>query len=206
MMSNNTVVYESVFEVAEGEGTVVSGNNRLEVEEASGFPRSYFTQRRTQGPTDESLREVTVEMYTNVAVVSERQGDRDGERVLVLPTGCLFMEGNTAGHLAAVLARYDREAGGKQSFRSFDPLGVATTDVVLEDAGDSTLVLTGEAAPGESRSRSTEHFRYRTAGFPVIDFFVDDEERIIRIDTGPSDLVYTLISHEETPGSTSPVK
>ncbi len=206
ILSNNTVVYESVFEVVESEGTVVSGNNKLEVEEDSGFPRSYYTQRRTKGPNGETVREVSAELYSNVAVVSERQGADEGRRVFELPVGCLFVESNTAGHLAVVLERYDRKASGQQSFRAFDPLGVATTDVTIEAVGDSTLVGVGEVATPGLQGASTEHFRYRAGKAPAIDFFVDNEGRIVWIDASPSELQYALVSHEERPGKSGPAK
>jgi hypothetical protein len=204
--NNNTVIYESVFEVVEGDGTVVSGNNRLEVEEDSGFPRSYYTHRMTKGSNSETVREVTVEMYSNVAVVSERQGDKEGRRVITLPTGCLFVEGNTAGQLAVVLDRYDRKSGGRQSFHAFDPLGVGTTDVTLEAAGDSTLAGLGRIATAGPAAAPMEHFRYRPGKSPAVDFFVDGDGRVVWIDTGPSDLEYALVSYETRPGNTEPVK
>lgn len=207
-LSNNTVIHESVFEVFEGEGILVSGNNRLEVEEDTGFPRSYYTHRRTRGPEGETVREVKVEMYANVAAVSERQDEKSRSRNMALPTGCLFVEGNTARHLAVVLDRYDRRSGGRQSFRAFDPLGVAVTDVTLESAGDTTLTL-GAAVPAPGASPAgggarVERFRYRAGRAASIDFFVDGEGRIARIDTGASDYVYDLVSIEERAGGAKP--
>ena len=206
LLSNNTVIYESVFEVLEDEETVVTGNNRLEVEEDSGFPRSYSTRRRTGGPDGESVREVTVEMYSNVAVVSERHDERERRHVLTLPTGCLFVEGNTAGHLVVVLDRFDRELGGAQSFRAFDPLGVATTDVMLESVGDSTLAGVEGTATGRFSSGVVEHFRYRAGRSPSIDFFADGEGRVVRVDVPSSELEYDLVALEQRPGDAEPAE
>jgi len=199
-MSNNTVIYESVFEVIESEGVTVSGNNKLEVEEDSGFPRSYYTHRRVQSAKGETVREVTVHVFANVAVVSERQGEDETRRIVALPTGCLFVEGNIVHHLTAVLDRYDRGAGGKQTFRAFDPLGVATTDVTLELAGDSTLVDAGGSSGVESPTGNMVHYRYFAGASPAADFFVDARGVIVRIDASFSDTKYALISLEERAG------
>lgn len=200
VLSNNTAIYESVFDVMEGEELFVSGNNRLEVEEDSGFPRSYYTQRRIREPNGEKVREVSVEMYANVAVVTERQDGAEGRRVVALPAGSLFIEGNTAHHLAVALERYDRIAGGAQSFRAFDPLGVAATRVTLEAAGDSTLSGVGRPGTALETGGPAVHFRYRAGEAPSIDFFVDGDGRIVRIDAGPSGLEYRLVSVEEESG------
>ena len=199
-MSNNTVIYESVFEVVEGGGVTVSGNNKLEVEEDSGFPRSYYTHRRVQSAKGETVREVTVQVYANVAVVSERQGDDETRRIVALPTGCLFVEGNIGHHLSAVLARYDSSAGGKQTFRAFDPLGVATTDVALELVGDSTLVDAGGSSGVGSPTGRMVHYRYFAGTSPAADFFVDARGAIVRIDASFGDTKYALISLEERAG------
>ena len=175
-MSNNAVVYESVYQVMEGEGTAVNGNNKLEVEEDSGFPRSYYTYRRTQGTGGETVREVSVRMYANVAAVSERQGTEENTRRIVLPAGCLFVEGNIAHHIYLVLDRYDRDAGGKQIFRAFDPLGLGTTDVALE--------YEGEEAGNIAR------YRYYTGGSFAADVFADAEGTVTRIYAPPTELEY----------------
>lgn len=205
-MSNNTVTYESVFEAMEEAGTAVSGNNKLEVEEDSGFPRSYYTYRRTRGTGGETVREVSVRMVANVAVVSEHQGSDEKTRRLVLPAGCLFVEGNIAHHLSLVLNRYDRDAGGKQVFRAFDPLGVGTTDVSLEFVGETALVdssrTRGTGAPAKTASR----YRYFTGGAFTADVFADMEGNITRIDATPADLVYILVSVANRTGSVSPSK
>jgi hypothetical protein len=175
-MSDNTVIYESVYEVIEGEGTTVTGNNKLQAEEDSGFPRSYYTYRRMAGPAGEAVREVTVRMYANVASVTERQGTEESTRRIVLPAGCLFVEGNIAHHVYLVLDRYDRDAGGKQVFRAFDPLGVGTTDVALEYEGQE------EGKPAR--------YRYYTGGTFAAVVFADADGTVIRIDAEPTELEY----------------
>jgi len=189
-MSNNTVVYESVYQVMEGEGTAVAGNNRLEIEEDSGFPRSYYTYRRTESAGGESVREVTVRMYANVASVSERQGSEESEKRLVLPAGCLFIEGNIAHHIRLVFDRYDPSAGGKQNFRAFDPLGMGTTDVALE--------YDGEAAPGDSGAAGASsgveskliRYRYYTGGSFAANVYTNAQGTVTRIDAAPTELEY----------------
>lgn len=175
-MSNNTVLYESVYQAMEGEGTSVTGNNKLEVEEDSGFPRSYYTYRRTEGAAGEAVREVSVRMYANVASVTERQGTEESARRIVLPAGCLFVEGNIAHHIYLVLDRYDRDAGGKQVFRAFDPLGLGTTDVALEYAGEEDGKLS--------------RYRYYTGGSFAADVFTDANGTVTRIDAAPNELEY----------------
>jgi hypothetical protein len=175
-MSNNTVLYESVYQVMEGEGTAVTGNNKLEVEEDSGFPRSYYTYRRTEGAAGEAVREISVRMYANVASVSERQGTEESTRRIVLPAGCLFVEGNIAHHICLVLDRYDRDAGGKQVFRAFDPLGLGTTDVALEYQGEDEGKLS--------------RYRYYAAGSFAADVVADAEGTVTRISATPNELEY----------------
>jgi hypothetical protein len=201
-LSNNIAIYESVFEVIEGESTIVAGNNRLELEEDSGYPRSYYTQRRTRSPNGETMREVTVEMYANVAVVSERRDGYEGRREITLPTGCLFVEGNTAAHVALVLDRYDYDAGGLQTFRAFDPLGVAMTDVTLESAGDS---IPSEAG-AESGGNTLRHLHYQTGGSPRVDVYVDQEGRVASIAVRAGGLEYALVSFERKPEAAAPAK
>jgi hypothetical protein len=200
-MSNNTVVYESVFDVAEGEGVTVSGNNKLEIEEDSGFPRSYYTHRRVQMSDGETVREVVVNMYANVAVVSERQGADERRRILELPTGCLFVEGNIGQHIAAVIERYDRSAGGKQMFHAFDPLGVATTDVSLELVGDTTFVEPKGVSGVPSAVGRMVHYRYSAGATPAADVFANaDDGTIASIDATASGTEYVLVSIEKRTG------
>jgi len=175
-MSNNTALYESVYQVMEGEGTSVTGNNKLEVEEDSGFPRSYYTYRRTEGAAGEAVREISVRMYANVASVSERQGAEESTRRIVLPAGCLFVEGNIAHHICLVLDRYDRDAGGKQVFRAFDPLGLGTTDVALEYQGEDEAKLS--------------RYRYYAGGSFAADVVADAEGTVTRISATPNELEY----------------
>ena len=205
-MSNNTVTYESVFEAMEEAGTAVSGNNKLEVEEDSGFPRSYYTYRRTRGTGGETVREVSVRMFANVAAVSELQGSEEKTRRLVFPAGCLFVEGNVAHHLNLVFDRYDRDAGGRQVFRAFDPLGLGLTDVSLEFVGETAQAdssrMEGTGAPAKTVSR----YKYVTGGNFAADVFADAEGNITRIDATPADLVYILVSVVNRTGSVPPLK
>jgi hypothetical protein len=199
-MSNNTVIYESVFDVVEGEGAAVSGSNKLEVEEDSGYPKSYYTRRSVSKSDGETVREVSVQMVANVAVVSERQGDEEKQRIVDLPTGCLFVEGNICHHIAEVLDRYDRGRGGKQTFRAFDPLGVGTTDVSLELVGDSTFVDTKNASLVPSASGKMAHYRYVAGTSPAADVFVDADGTIVSIDAASSATKYVLVSLEKRTG------
>ncbi len=207
LFTNNTGVYESVFEVAERADVNVSGNNKLEIEEDSGFPLSYYTYRRTDSPHGESVREVSVEMYSGVAVVSERQDSVEKREVVGLPAGCLFIEGNTAHHLRLVLDRYDRLSGGKQVFRAFDPMAVGVTNLAVEATGD-TLIIGVEGPKGTGRGPvQVAHYRYFTGAVFAADVFVDAGGEIARIDSPlPADLEYVLVSREERDEEGSPLK
>jgi hypothetical protein len=108
--------------------------------------------------------------------VSERQGTEERARRIVLPAGCLFVEGNIAHHIVLVLDRYDRDAGGKQVFRAFDPLGLGTTDVALEYAGEEDGKLS--------------RYRYYTGGSFAADVFTDANGTVTRIDAAPNELEY----------------
>ena len=205
-MSDNVVIYESVFEVIEGEGVTVSGNNRLEVEEDSGFPMAYYTRRNVHASDGETVREVTVRMFANVAVVAERQEDEEKQRIVELPTGCLFVEGNIVHHIAEVLERYDRTAGGKQTFRAFDPLGVGMTDVSLEFVGDSTFVDAKGASAGPSLSGKMARYRYVAGISPAADVFVDAAGSIAAINAPASSTDYVLVSIAKRTGKGAPEK
>jgi hypothetical protein len=194
-MSNDTVIHESVYQVMEGGGAAVSGNNRLEVEEESGFPRSYYTYRRTEGTGGETVREVSIRMFANVAAVSERNGDVETTSRIVLPTGCLFVEGNIAHHIRLVLDRYDRTSGGRQKFSAFDPLGLGTTDVALEFAGQAP-VPDSSAAGGEKPAEKMDHYKYYTGGAFAADVFVAADGAVARIDAAPAQLEFVLVSRE----------
>lgn len=204
-LSNNTAIYESVFEAVEDGETVVSGNNRLEVEEDSSYPRSYYTQRRTRGPQGETSREIAVEMFANVAVVSETQDGEEVRRDMTLPTGCLFVEGNTAAHVAVALDRYDRRAGGRQTFRAFDPMGLRLTDLAVESAGDSVVAETGGA--GEASAPTVlRGFKYQAAGAPSARVWADPDGRVVSITVGRDGIEYVLVSFERASGPAEKAK
>lgn len=194
--TNNIVVVETVYEVLERDSVMVSGNNRLEYEDDSGFPRKYYSYRRSAHPSEEHTVEVTVDLYANVAVIEESQDERGRRTVLELPTGCLFVEGNIANQLSNVLARFNPGVGGKQGFRAFDPLGGATTEVSLEVAGDSTFVSPGWAGTGEKVS----WYRYHAGRYPGIDLFVDVNGVITKIISDYHDMEYLLVRLDEKVG------
>ncbi|MEJ2721750.1 MAG: hypothetical protein P8181_11525, partial [bacterium] len=136
-LSNNTVVVECTYDVVADDGTFVMGNNRLEYVEDSGFPRRYYTLRKTQSENSERVREATAEMYANVVVWESHAGGHDVHEVMELPTGCLFIEANIANQVAAVVERYKSSRGGKQTFRAFDPLAGGQAAVTVEFVGEA---------------------------------------------------------------------
>ena len=201
ILSSNTVILESVYEVVETGGEIVSGNNRLEFEEDSGFPRHYYTYRLMRKPDEEFVREVTVEMFANVAVLTERENERESRRTLTLPTGCLFIEGNIAHQVSVVFNRYNPTVGGKQSFNAFDPLGGETTDVAVEYMGDSTSTVSRHLGnPG----RRLLHYRFYSGKYPAVDVYVNSGGVITKIDVGYQNLSYLLTSLKERDGETKP--
>jgi hypothetical protein len=199
--TNNTVVYESVFDVAERPDVTVTGNNRLEIEEDSGYARSYYTYRRTKGPYGESVREVSVEMFSSVAVASVSQDGVESREVLGLPAGCLFVESNTAHHLYPVLERYDRRTGGRQALRAFDPFGMGVAQVALEAAADTTLAGNGVAGGKVESAEPVTRYRYFARGSMAADVFVNSGGDITSIDATLSDLEYVLVSRENRSGA-----
>jgi hypothetical protein len=203
-MSNNTVILESVYEVVEAGGEMVLGNNRLEFEEDSGFPRSYYTYRHVQKPDDEFVREVTAEMFANVAVLTERQNEVENRRAVNLPTGCLFIEGNIAHQVSVVLNRYNPTVGGKQGFKAFDPLAGETTDVAVEFMGDSTSTTFGIMEGENPTPGRTLHYRLYSGRYPAVDVYVDMGGVIKEIDVGFRNLTYSLTSLKERNGETEP--
>lgn len=199
-MSNNTVILEAVYEVVETGGEIVSGNNRLEFEEDSGFPKRYYTYRLVRKPDEEYVREVTAEMFANVAVLTERKNENENRRTVKLSTGCLFIEGNIAHQVSVVLNRYNPAIGGKQGFSAFDPLGGEKTDVAVEYMGDSTSTassLLGREIPSTERLL---HYRFYSGSFPAIDVYVNSVGVITKIDVGFQNLSYLLTSLKERDG------
>jgi hypothetical protein len=198
--SNNLVVVETVYEVFENDSVMVSGNNRLEFEEDSGFPRKYFSFRRSSSPVEEHAIEVAIEMFANVAVIDERQDGRDKRSVLGLPTGCLFVEGNIANQILNVLERFDPTAGGKQGFRAFDPLGGKTTDVAVETAGDSTFAEPDWVGANGEVGETLTRYRYYAGRYPGIDLYVDSAGVIKMIVADYYDMEYVLVKLDEQGG------
>jgi hypothetical protein len=203
-LSNNTVIYESVFEAMEAGETAVSGNNKLEVEEDTGFPRSYHSYRRTRGTHSEAAMEVSIAMFANVAAISERRENQEETRRVVLPAGCLFVEGNIVHHLHLVLEQYDRRAGGNQAFRAFDPLGRGLTDVSLEFAGEIIGADSIRAEGPGTAEAPVSRFKYFTGGSFAADVFADANGNITRVEASPADLVYILVSMANRTGGASP--
>ena len=204
--SNNVVIAETVYEVFEKDSVMVSGNNRLEYQEDSGFPRKYFSYRRTTNPTEEHTIEVTIDLFANVAVIDERQDERERRSVLELPTGCLFVEGNMANQLSNVLGRFNLAAGGKQGFRAFDPLGGATTEVALETAGDSTFVSPTWVRAEKQKGETVSRYRYYAGRYPGIDLFVDANGVITKIISKSHDMEYLLVRLDEQSGGDGSTK
>jgi hypothetical protein len=198
--SNNVVVVETVYEVFEKDSVMVSGNNRLEYQEDSGFPRKYFSHRRTAIPTKEHTIEVTIDLFANVAVIDERQDERERRRVLELPAGCLFVEGNIANQLSSVLERFNFAVGGKQGFRAFDPLGGATTEVAIKAAGDSTFVSPAWVGAESQKDETLARYRYYAGRYPGIDLFVDANGVIKMIISDSHDMEYLLVRLDEQCG------
>ncbi len=204
--TNNVVVVETVYEVLERDSVMISGNNRLEYEEDSGFPRKYYSYRRSAFPGEEHTIEVTIDLFANVAVIDESQDERGKRTVVALPTGCLFVEGNIANQLSGVLARFNPNGGGKQAFRAFDPLGGATTEVSLETAGDSTFVSPDWAGAEKQKEEKVSWYRYHTGRYPGVDLFVDSNGIITRINSNHHDLEYLLVRLDEQDGDDGSTK
>ncbi len=198
--SNNIVFVETVYEVFEKDSVMVSGNNRIVYQEDSGFPSKYFSHRRTANPTEEHTIEVTIDLFANVAVIDERQDERGRRRVLELPAGCLFVEGNIANQLSSVLDRFSFARGGKQAFRAFDPLGGATTDVAIEAAGDSTFVSPTWVRAEKQKGETVARYRYSAGRYPGIDLFVDANGVITKIISKSHDMEYLLVRLDEQSG------
>jgi len=192
-LSSNTIVVESTYDVLSDDGTFVTGNNRLEFEEDSGFPRTYYSLRRTQTQGAERVRESTAKMYANVVVWDNRNDERDTRKVLELPTGCIFVEANIANHVAFVVDRFRSSRGGRQSFVAFDPLAGGVAKVAIE--------YVGEAAP-DSVNTTVEaemfgHYRYFGGEISEADVYVSSSGLVVRVNVRTHDLEYVLVSTDD---------
>ena len=192
-LSSNTVVVESTYDVLADDGTFVSGNNRMEYEEDSGFPRSYYSLRKTHGDNGDRVRESTANMYANVVVWDNRNDDRDVRKVMELPTGCLFVEANIANHVGFVVDRYRSSRGGKQTFQAFDPLAGGRANVAIE--------YVGEADP-DSITTAVEaltfgHYRYYGGEMSEADVYVNSSGLVVRVNVRTHGLEYILVSTDD---------
>jgi hypothetical protein len=190
VLSGNTVVIESTYDVVAEDGTFIMGNNRLEYEEDSGFPRSYYALRKTRSENSERVRESTANMFANVVVWDNREGDHDIHELMELPTGCFFIEANIANQVAVVIDRYKSSRGGKQTYDAFDPLAGGRATVAVE--------YVGEVAPNGDielvEGQTLEHYRYHAGEMSEADVFVKADGLVVKIDVRTHDLQYILVS------------
>ena len=190
VLSSNTVIVESTYDVLSDDGSFITGNNRLEFEEDSGFPKTYYSLRKTQSNNQERIRESTANMYANVVVWDNRNDDRDVRKVLELPTGCLFIEANIANHVSFVVNRFRSSRGGKQAFQAFDPLAGGMAKVAIEYIGEAAPDSIGTLIEAEMFG----HYRYYGGEMSEADVYVSPAGLVFRIDVRTHNLAYILVS------------
>ncbi|UCG51489.1 MAG: hypothetical protein JSW58_15095 [Candidatus Latescibacterota bacterium] len=200
VLSSNTVIIESTYDVLAQDSAFVTGNNRLEYEEDSGFPRSYYTQKKIEKDGTLQIHEATAKMFANVVVWENRVDDVEQRQVLELPTGCLFVEGNVVHHVTVVLDRYNASAGGKQTYRAFDPMGGRATNVMLEYIGESTIDAETPGPAGLPRDKQLSHYKYFAGRLSQADIFVNSAGFVVRVDVENVDMEYVLVSVEQHNG------
>jgi hypothetical protein len=190
---DNTVVLSSTYQVVTPESVRISGRNRLVLDEDSRFPREYESRRIMLQEGEERVQEVSARMYANVVDMTHRVGGDVETKRRVLPTGCLFLEGNIAHHLVAILHRYDSSLGGKQVFRTFDPLTAKESPSGLEFAGQG---VAGQAEP--LNAGPVTLYKFYAGNLPAIDVAVGNDGRVMSVLVSFQDVEYVLTSYSDS--------
>ena len=196
VLSNNTIVYTCEYEVRRvgrvgGRlGAALAGETRLEADEDSRFPRSYYTKKVEKTEKEERVEELEAELFANVLVSRRKSGDgTESTTTVVLPTGSLLVEQNIAHQLAVLVDRYRVSDGGKQAFNAFEPSMGRTLPAAVEYIGPAPATESGDKS-------GLEHYKFYVGNSPGGDLYVDAESRIIRRVVTFQKVLYELTSLE----------
>jgi len=145
VFNNNTVVFNIVAVMTYGEGVSMTQHIELVLEEESFFPRTLKVEKTvSQGEKGDFDQEISVEMFSNLAVVRSKLGGKESERRIVVPTGIAITDVGVLGYLYQTLFWYDRKLGGKQRFEYLDPVGVAIQSGEMTVDGEETILVMGK--------------------------------------------------------------
>jgi hypothetical protein len=185
--SNNTIVYESSYDITYQGGFAVTGSYRLTVEEDTRFPVFYETRREMRKGEETHVIEAEAEMFANVVVTRLKRNDREERKVLPLPTGCMFLEDEMVCLLPLVVFRYGQTTGGEQSLDIFDPLYGSQDQIVVK-----RIAGPADASGGAEGADSRMRYSLQRGKNPPINFDVDGSAIIVRVTGGFQNLEYLL--------------
>ncbi len=192
--STNTIVFEGEveldFTIINAASGVIKTSSQLEIEEDSYFPRRYHMLRESKGVE----QELTIEMVSNMAIVTKRLNDRKENEKLTLSTGAMFVEGNLVHHRALLLHRVTSAAPGKQNVLIFDPHLKKESTAIIEYVGEEDVDLDGTVQPLKLYKISIEKLT-------EMKLYVDDKGIVVKANNGAQDFILT--SFEVKTGGTS---
>jgi hypothetical protein len=189
--SNNTIIYQgdaefdfTVISTASGKIKTVS---RLEIEEDSYFPRRYHMIRTSKG----SEMETTIEMVSNIAIITKRINDKTDKADLPISTGAMFIEGNFVHHRALLLHRFTSSLPGKQNIIIVDPQLKRESTAILEFVGEEDVEIDGAM-------RMLKLYKVSIEKLAEMKLYVDDKGIVVKASNGAQDFILT--SFEEKTG------
>jgi hypothetical protein len=189
--STNTIVFESRskmdFTVIGAASGLIQATSRLEIEEDSYFPRRYHMRRTAKDVEVET----SVEMVSNMAIISKRINDREEKATLTLSTGAMFIEGTLLHHRALLLHRFNSSLPGKQNVIIFDPHLKRETTAVIEFVGEEGVEIDGVM-------RTLNLFKVSIEKLAEMKLYMDEKGIVVRATNGSQDFI--LISFEEKSG------
>jgi hypothetical protein len=188
--NTNTVVYEARITIHHTDDIGYDETSRLEVEEDSYFPRAFATTREMWHADARFTHSVSVEMFGNLAVADTRLRDKTERRRLVVPAGTAIVATGVLHLFEQLLAVYNEETGGRQSFQLLDALTSRTEQVVVGRVGPEETSVAGETVATTMYTVDREKF--------TVKIFVDDGGRVVRGEM--TMMVYELVSWEPYEG------
>ncbi|MDH3196722.1 MAG: hypothetical protein OEO21_00625 [Candidatus Krumholzibacteria bacterium] len=188
--NTNTVVYEGRITMQLSDEIGYDETSRLEVEEDSYFPRAFATTREMWHGEARFTHSVSIEMFGNLAVADTRLRDKTEQRRIVVPAGTAIVATGVLHLFEQLLAVYNEETGGRQSFQVLDALTSRTEQVVVRRVGPEEASVAGETVAATMYTVDREKFS--------VQIFVDAGGRVVRGEM--TMMVYELVSWESHAG------
>ena len=147
VFDNNTILYTIDATLVYGPGVGMNQHVELTVEEESYFPRALHVRKNVVQPDSTAFEHVLdVEMYSNVAVLSNKMNEQGSSKRVVVPTGTSIIDVGILGYLYQSLFWYDRDLGGEQRFQFMDPISGGLSGGVLKLEKEETISVLGKKA------------------------------------------------------------